>query len=194
MGEENLEVPKKEPKKDPEKEPIGLTAPPKTKVTPTEEVVTTLTTAHEEEEAKKKQSVLVQSADMDRLLKNYREFCQNRKPPIEVDENKLKPDKDGKVSLDFKSPEDMNAFFKERAAANDRFVIIDAKTNQVLAFSNGDKEIYRPGKPPDGKPRKLEEGESILPKKEEMGNLPKYDDKFKMPEPSETSSKKLDIK
>lgn len=179
--EEQHEKLKEDPKKDPKKDPqqIALTAPTTTVVTPQLDSLTS-DKDEEEEQAKKKQSVMVQSADMERLLKDYKKFCQSQKPPIEVKDDQLKPDDEGRVTFDFKTPEQMTDFFKQQAADGNRFVMIDAETNKVLAYSNGDGKLYRPGLGKDKEPEEIT-GKSLMPTKEQMKDLPDHKD-FKMPE------------
>ncbi|KTC92144.1 hypothetical protein [Legionella cincinnatiensis] len=150
-----------------------------------EQEMSNLVVEEQEKEEKKKQSVLIQSADMERLLKDYKRFCEKQKPPIEFNEDKLKPDGEGKVNFDFKTPEQMTDFFKQQAADGHRFVMIDAETNKVLAYSNGDGKLYRPGLGKDKEPEEIT-GKSLLPTKEQMKDLPDHKG-FEMPEP--TSSK-----
>ncbi|ARB92624.1 hypothetical protein [Legionella longbeachae] len=160
---------------------IALTAPTTTVVTPQPD---SLTTDHDEEEeqAKKQQSVMVQSADMERLLNDYKKFCKKQNPPIDVKDDQLKPDDEGRVTLDFGTPEQMTDFFKQQAENGNRFVMIDAETNKVLAYSNGDGKLYRPGLGKDKEPEEIT-GKSLLPTKEQMKDLPDHKD-FKMPEPA----------
>ncbi|KTD65593.1 substrate of the Dot/Icm secretion system [Legionella santicrucis] len=179
--QEDLEKEKEKGKK----KELELGTPPKS-VTPDQVMSNfTATTDKEDEEAKKKQSVLVQSADMERLLKDYKKFCQSQKPPIEVNEDKLKPDEEGKVSFDFKTPEQMTDFFKQQAADGRRFVMVDAETNKVLAYSNGDGKLYRPGLGKDKEPEEIT-GKSLLPTKEQLKDLPEHKG-FEMPEPKSPS-------
>ncbi|AUH71332.1 hypothetical protein [Legionella sainthelensi] len=172
------EDPKKDPKKDPQQ--IALTAPTTTVVTPQLDGLTS-DKDEEEEQAKKKQSVMVQSADMERLLKDYKKFCQKQEPPIKINEDQLKPDDEGRVTFDFGSPEKMTDFFKQQAADGNRFVMVDAETNKVLAYSNGDGKLYRPGLGKDKEPEEIT-GKSLMPTKEQLKDLPDHKG-FEMPEP-----------
>lgn len=174
-----LPIPKKE-------EELVLSVPKQTVVNPPDTVEGSLTSAQDEEE-KKKQSVLIQSQDMEKILSAYKAFCKKKGYD---DKDLPAPDKDGKVSLDFKSPEDMTDFFKERADAKDRFVMIDAETKKVLAYSNGDGKLYRPGIGKDGVPEEIT-GKSLLPTAEQMKGLPDHEG-FKMPEPSSEPAVRLD--
>lgn len=134
------------------------------------------------EKESKKQSALIQSEEMDKILEAYRQHCKNKTPPKEIKEDDLKADKDGKVNLQFDSPEDMTSFFKQQAEEKQRFIMIDAQTNKVIAYSNGDGQLWRPGKN-GGPPENITDKPSLVPTESEMKDLPDHD-KFTMPEPS----------
>lgn len=55
---------------------------------------------------------------------------------------------DGKVTLRFQTMEELTDFLQGQAQKNRKFVVIDAATNQVMAYSNGDGTLYHGnGKP-----------------------------------------------
>ncbi|RUR21738.1 type IV secretion protein Dot [Legionella qingyii] len=51
-------------------------------------------------------------------------------------------EKDGKVTLTFPSQEEVGIFFEAQARENRSFIIVDNKTNEVIAYSNGDGNLY----------------------------------------------------
>lgn len=48
-------------------------------------------------------------------------------------------EKDGKLNMSFKSNQDMTSFFREQAAKNQNFILVDGATNKVMAYSKGGK-------------------------------------------------------
>ncbi|QLZ68879.1 hypothetical protein FOLKNPGA_01659 [Legionella sp. PC1000] len=122
--------------------------------------------------ARKKKSTSIQSEQTEALLEAYKKHCGEKW----FKDNPPQKDEEGRLNLSFKSDEDMAAFFKEQADLGKSFIMIDEKTNKVIAFSNGDGKLYRPGK--DG-PQEITD-KSITPKESEMSDLPELD-KFKMP-------------
>lgn len=125
-----------------------------------------------EESARKKKSTSVQSEQTEALLEAYKKHCGEEwfknNPPQKNDE--------GRLNLSFKSDEDMADFFKKQADSGKSFIMIDEKTNKVIAFSNGDGKLYRPGK--EG-PQEITD-KSIMPKESDMKDLPDLDG-FKIP-------------
>lgn len=91
-----------------------------------------------DDEAQKKQ-VAVQTANIEALLKAYKDkFGQDdwyKKHPPKVND-------DGSVSLSFKSHQDLADFAAGQAKEGQAFAVVDAKTNQVMAYSNGDGKLY----------------------------------------------------
>ncbi len=92
-----------------------------------------------EEELKKKgpvQSVEVESKDLDPIVEDYiKQFGKQswyRKPETT----------DGRTNLTFPSQEEAGNFFKAQAEKNRSFIIVDDKTNKVIAYSNGDGKLY----------------------------------------------------
>ncbi|GGI76286.1 hypothetical protein [Legionella impletisoli] len=49
---------------------------------------------------------------------------------------------EGLLKLDFPSPEKAIDFFQQQASKNRSFIVVDEKTNKVLAYSNGDGQLY----------------------------------------------------
>ncbi|MCW8419421.1 hypothetical protein OQJ18_00415 [Fluoribacter dumoffii] len=124
-----------------------------------------------EEMARKKKSVSIQSDEINSLLDAFKKHCGEQWVKDNPPENK-----NGQLKLSFKSEENMTDFFKQQASEGKSFIMVDEKTQKVMAYSNGDGKIYRPGK--DG-PQEIT-GKSLTPKEGEMEDLPKLDS-FKMP-------------
>lgn len=134
-----------------------------------------------EEEESKKKSIRIQSEQVEALLAAYKEHCGAKwfkDHPPEKDEN-------GRLSLTFKSEEDMASFFQKQAKEGQSFIMVDAATNKVIAYSNGDGKLYQTTK--DGP--KANEGGSLFPSKEAMKDLPDLDG-FKLPEKDEPEQSK----
>ncbi len=49
---------------------------------------------------------------------------------------------DGKVSLPFPSKQDEVNFYLDQCEKNREFVVVNIKTNKVVAYSNGDGTLY----------------------------------------------------
>lgn len=79
---------------------------------------------------------VVSNDDLDPVLQAYKEKYSKEKWYQEPET------KDGKTSLAFPSEEDAAQFFREQAEAGHSFVVIDGKTNQVMAYSDGDGKLY----------------------------------------------------
>ncbi|WP_199742189.1 hypothetical protein [Legionella qingyii] len=139
----------------------------------------------EEELESKKKSVRIQSEQAEALLAAYKEHCGAKwlkDHPPEKDEN-------GRLTLSFKSEEDMASFFEKQAKSGQSFIMIDAETNKVIAYSNGDGKLYQTSK--DG-PKEYTGG-PLAPNKEAMKDLPDFDG-FTMPakgEPQEEMGARL---
>ncbi|WP_454784891.1 hypothetical protein [Legionella sp. WA2024007413] len=138
-----------------------------------------------EEEESKKKSIRIQSEQVEAFLAAYKEHCGAKwfkdHPP--------KKDENGGLSLTFKSEEDMASFFQKQAKEGKSFIMVDAETNKVIAYSNGDGKLYQTTK--EGP--KAYEGGSLLPSKEAMKDLPDLDG-FKLPakdEPEQSKGAKL---
>jgi hypothetical protein len=182
--------PKVGPKKKTGDEPL-LGAPTGTQVM--ESTVGKVKDALDEGESLKKKSVSIQAdeATLKKMLAAYRDFYK-------ADEDWLKKNpgetKDGKLNLSFKSDEDLTKFLKSQADAKQSFILVDAATQKVIAFSNGDGKLYKLDK--DGKPNEYDSKNGpLIPKPEEMAKLPDLgkpgtEGAFKMPTPAETA--KLD--
>ncbi|WP_454781453.1 hypothetical protein [Legionella sp. WA2022007384] len=141
--------------------------------------------AEEEELQSKKKSVRIQSEQAEALLAAYKEHCGAKW----VKDHPPEKDKDGRLTLSFKSEEDMASFFEKQAKAGQSFIMVDAETNKVIAYSNGDGKLYQTSK--DGP--KAYEGGPLIPSKEAMKDLPDLDG-FTLPakdEPKESMGAKL---
>lgn len=88
------------------------------------------------------QEVSVKSNNLNDIIDDY------RKKFGKEDWYKEPEAKNGKVDLTFPSKEALTNFIQEQADQNRPFVVVDAKTNQVMAYSNGDGTLYHG----DGKP------------------------------------------
>lgn len=160
--------------KDKDEEDVPLVAPKET-VKGTSQMQA-LKAAEEEEALSKKRSIGIQTEQTEALLAAYRKHCGEdwfKKNPPEQD-------KDGRITLTFKSEEDMTQFFQEQAKSGQNFTMVDAKTNKVFAYANGDGKLYTIGK--DG-PKEYTGG-PLLPKEEDMKYLPDVKD-FKVPSKDE---------
>ncbi|WP_207387296.1 hypothetical protein [Fluoribacter gormanii] len=166
-----------------DEEDIPLVPPQQTVQTSTQ--VEALRTAEEEELASKKKSVRIQSEQAEALLAAYKQHCGAKwfkDHPPERDEN-------GRLSLSFKSDEDMASFFEKQAKSGQSFIMIDAETNKVIAYSNGDGKLYQTSK---NGPKEYTGG-SLTPNKEAMNDLPDFDG-FTLPakgEPQEEMGARL---
>ncbi|WP_454783557.1 hypothetical protein [Legionella sp. WA2022007384] len=131
-----------------------------------------------------KRSAKIQSEHTDELLKAFdKKFGSDDW----YKQNQPKKDKDGNLSMTFKSEKDMAEFFQEEAKEGRSFLMVDDKTNKVIAFSNGDGKLYKPG--PDGSKQEFTGG-SLSPSAEELKSLPDKKD-FQMPEKTEESNLQL---
>ncbi|MBN9226648.1 MULTISPECIES: hypothetical protein [Legionella] len=134
--------------------------------------VQALQASEEEEAQRKKKSIGIQSEQVEALLAAYKKHCGEQW----FKDNPPEKGEDGRLKLTFKSDEDMTDFFKKQAESGNSFIMVDEKTNKVIAYSNGDGKLYKPGK--DG-PQEIT-GKTLLPKAGEMNDLPDLKD-FKMP-------------
>ena len=82
--------------------------------------------------------------------------------------------KDGKTYLTFPSEEEIGKFFTGQAEKERPFTLIDAQTNKVLAYSNGDGKLY------NGSGKEYEGGK-FEPSTEDFSS-------FKIPEPESSSA------
>ena len=104
-------------------------------------------TAQEIQEALDKalnpQTMTVESIHKKSILAAYDE-----KYMTEDNKTKYKPgygaqEKNGKFALQFPEPKEASVFFAEQAKLNRKFVVIDANSGLVLAYSNGnDGKLY----------------------------------------------------
>ncbi|STY29168.1 Dot/Icm secretion system substrate [Legionella wadsworthii] len=143
-----------------------------------------LQASEKEQAARMKKTMSIKSDQIESLIEAFKKHCDEKW----LSDNPPKKNKDGGLDLSFKSEENMADFFKQQASSGRNFIMVDEKTQQVIAFSNGDGKLYRPGK--DG-PQEIT-GNSITPKEGEMKDLPTLDN-FKMPskESTQESSSKL---
>ncbi|PWY57680.1 hypothetical protein DGG96_00875 [Legionella qingyii] len=131
-----------------------------------------------------KRSAKIQSENTDELLKA---FDKKLGSDDWYKQNPPKKDKDGNLSMTFKSDKDMTEFFQDHAKEGNSFLMVDEKTNKVIAFSNGDGKLYKPG--PDGSKQEFTGG-SLFPSAEELKSLPEQKD-FQMPQKQEESNMQL---
>ncbi|CAM2951311.1 Dot/Icm secretion system substrate [Legionella steigerwaltii] len=92
--------------------------------------------------------------------------------------NPSKKGEDGKLNLSFKSEEDMNSFFQKMAKENKdgSFLIVDSKTNQVMAYGNKGQLFHANGD-------EFKTGDKMKPGGTAL-------DSFKIPEQSEPTQTK----
>lgn len=98
-----------------------------------------------EEELKKRgpvKEVDVKSKDIDAIVEDYKKLYSKESWYKEPET------KDGKTTLTFPSQEALGDFLKGQAEKNRSFVVVDAATNKVLAYSNGDGKLYNGNKTP----------------------------------------------
>ncbi|MCW8444530.1 type IV secretion protein Dot [Fluoribacter gormanii] len=92
-----------------------------------------------EQELKKKGSmkkVGVEGEDLKLIIEDYKRKYGEQSWYKEPEEQ------DGKVTLTFPSEEEVGIFFEGQARDNRSFIIVDNKTNEVIAYSNGDGNLY----------------------------------------------------
>lgn len=107
-----------------------------------------------QEELKKsaaEQKVSVKSNKLDDILTDYKAKYGKE------DWYKEPEVKNGKVELVFPSIEAASNFMLEQAEKNRPFVVVDGKTNKVMAYSNGDGTLYHG----DGRP--FAKGDELSP-------------------------------
>ncbi len=109
------------------------------------------------------------SSNMDEILADY-------KKKFGEEEWYQEPKVDGnKVTLTFASKEALSDFAQEQAEKNRPFVVVDAKTQQVMAYSNGDGKLYH------GNGKEFNKGDELRP----CGG---HIDDFKMPLSAKSTS------
>jgi hypothetical protein len=105
------------------------------------------------------QEVSVKSNNLNDIIDDYKKkFGQE-------DWYKEPEAKNGKVDLVFPSKEAASNFMLEQAEKNRPFVVVDGKTNQVMAYSNGDGTLYHG----DGKP--FAKGDELSPSGGDINNF-----------------------
>ncbi|HFY0601834.1 TPA: Dot/Icm T4SS effector CegC4 [Legionella pneumophila] len=98
-----------------------------------------MTSQQMEEELKKRgpvKEVDVKGKDIDPIIADYKKLYSKESWYKEPET------KDGKTHLTFPSQEAAGTFFRDQAEKNRSFIVIDATTNKVLAYSNGDGKLY----------------------------------------------------
>ncbi|MFO9101080.1 Dot/Icm T4SS effector CegC4 [Legionella pneumophila] len=98
-----------------------------------------MTSQQMEEELKKRgpvKEVEVKGKDIDPIIEDYKKLYSKESWYKEPET------KDGKTHLTFPSQEAAGTFFRDQAEKNRSFIVIDAATNKVLAYSNGDGKLY----------------------------------------------------
>lgn len=136
---------------------MSLSAPSQTQTSPT--VVTPLPSAP-------KKDVSVVSALNDEIMKKFQETFKDNQW---YKDNPPKKGDDGKLSLAFKSDEDMHTFFEKLAKENKNFIIVDGKTNEVMGYAKDGKLCHANGD-------EFKKGDALKPGGTKL-------DSFKMPEP-----------
>ncbi len=80
-------------------------------------------------------------------------------------------DEKGRIVLSFPQKGDAEAFFQDQAKKGQEFVIVDIKTNKVIAYSCGDGTLYH------GDGKEFKQGDSLKPSDVSFDN-------FEFPSPS----------
>jgi hypothetical protein len=151
------------------------------------------TKALDEEEERNKKVVGIQADEetQKKILAAYKKFYAGdgewlKKNPLP------EPNKDGMLQLPFKSEQDLSKFLQSQAETKQRFLLVDAATQKVIAFSNGDGNLYKLDK--DGKAKVYDGKEPLIPKPEEMASWklpdlgkPGTEGAYKMPTQEETA-------
>lgn len=90
------------------------------------------------DEEKSKTGPVVKSSESKVILDSYQTKATHADGSYK--EGYKKPDikEDGSIALSFPKPEDAGEFFQAQAKAGVPFMVVDAKTNKVMAYSNGD--------------------------------------------------------
>ncbi|AHE67113.1 hypothetical protein [Legionella oakridgensis] len=120
------------------------------------------------------EELVVKSEDQDKMIQDYMEFMRRitKKPFDEVPETE-----NGMTKLSFPSLADASLFFQEQSEKNRRFIVVDADTQTVMAYSNGkDGKLYH------GDGREFQKGDVLTP-----SGISHED--FKIPEPDSITPK-----
>lgn len=92
-----------------------------------------------EDDAAKEKQVSIQTEQVAAMMKAFKEqfagldWYEKHPPKIEAN---------GSITMQFKTQEDMAQFSLKQAEAGQNFVLVDGKTNKVLAYSNGDGKLH----------------------------------------------------
>jgi hypothetical protein len=130
------QVPKKQIQEVEDEEEVSLSPPPDSEGSDLAQQAT----RQLEEEAKKKQ-VVIQSENIAALLKSLQDHFKDNDWYKKAENQPVQND-DGSITMHFQSPQDMADFSQKQATEKQNFVMIDEKTNKVMAYSNGDGKLY----------------------------------------------------
>ncbi|MBI2785890.1 MAG: hypothetical protein HYX60_06140 [Legionella longbeachae] len=129
---------------------ISLSAPNKTETSPIKDLPSQPSTS---------QNTTIQSDSNDKISKKYQEKFKN---DSWYKDNPPKKEENGNLNLSFKSEEDMAKFSQDLAQENESFIMVDSKTNKVIAYANGDGKLYHPDGEEFKKGDKFKPGEQSL--------------------------------
>lgn len=93
------------------------------------------------EQESNKKKVALQSEQSEALMQAFLERFKDNDWYKKTENQPLQND-DGSITMHFESLDDLADFSQSQAAAGRDFVMIDEKTNQVMAYSKGDGKLY----------------------------------------------------
>lgn len=111
----------------------------------------------------------VKSDELDLMLEDYNNLYPEERCSKEPWYKKPEM-KDGKMELAFPSEKAMTDFFEDQSSKNRAFMVVDAQTNKVMAYSNGDGKLYH------GNGTEFKSGDKLTPSGVDLAQ-------FQMPEP-----------
>ena len=79
--------------------------------------------------------------ESDDLIDDYMKFMKDLG---HEDIPRPEPDENGRTTLSFPTEKSAVEFFNKEAEANRKFIVVDAATNKVICYSNGDGNLYQP--------------------------------------------------
>lgn len=79
--------------------------------------------------------------ESDDLIDDYMKFMKDLG---QEDIPRPEPDENGRTTLSFPTEKSAVDFFNKAAESNRKFIVVDAETNKVICYSNGDGNLYQP--------------------------------------------------